>query len=100
MTDEKWFIKDEDGQYGEGILIDEYQGSWFLVSARQKNDGKVWMEWCFPQMRDGSKKPMDKSFPWKIKLGESDKEAGAKLRELADRIDPPEPYVLDKEAPF
>jgi hypothetical protein len=27
------------------------------------------MEWVFPQKRDGSKEPIDKSLPWKIKLG-------------------------------
>lgn len=27
------------------------------------------MEWVFPQKRDRSKEPIDKSLPWKIKLG-------------------------------
>ena len=27
------------------------------------------MEWVFPQKRDGSREPIDKSLPWKIKLG-------------------------------
>ena len=32
-------------------------------------DCKIFTEWVFPQKKDGSKKPIDKSLPWKIKLG-------------------------------
>ena len=87
MAEDKWFLKDEDSAYGDGILVDEYHGSYSLVAARQKNDGKVWMEWVFPQKRDGSKTPMDKSFPLKIKLGDSKEAAANRLRELALMIE-------------
>ena len=83
MAEDKWFSADEDSQYGEGILVDEYHGSWSLVSARQSNEGKTFMQWCYPQKRDGSKGPMDKSFPWKIKIGNSKEAAANRLRELA-----------------
>jgi len=87
MAEDKYFSPDEDSAYGDGILVDEYNGSYSLVAARQKQDGKVWMEWVFPQKRDGSKTPMDKSFPLKIKIGNSKEEAAARLRELAEKID-------------
>lgn len=85
--EDKYFSPDEDSAYGEGILVDEYNGTWSLVAARQKNDGKIWMEWGFPQKRDGSKEPMEKSLPWKLKIGESKEAAANRLRELALRIE-------------
>lgn len=87
MTDKKWFIEDEDSAYGEGLLVDEYNGRWSVIRARKDNEGKVWMEWAYPQKRDGSKEPMEKSFPWGLKFGNSKEAAAAKLRELAEKID-------------
>ena len=66
--DEEIFYEYESSQYGDGVLLNEYRGEFALVAAKRK-DGKVFMEWVFPQKRDGSKEPMDKSLPWKIKLG-------------------------------
>ena len=58
----------ESSQYGDGILLNEYRKEFSLVAARRK-EGEIFMEWVFPQKRDGSKEPIDKSLPWKIKLG-------------------------------
>jgi len=66
--DDDIFFENESSQYGDGVLLNEYRGEFALVAAKRK-DGKVFMEWVFPQKRDGSKEPMDKSLPWKIKLG-------------------------------
>lgn len=66
---DKYFIKDEDSQYSEGVLLDEYHGKYSLVSARQGNDGTVYMQWAYPQKRDGSKTPIDKAVPWKVTFG-------------------------------
>ena len=62
------FYKYESSQYGDGILLNEYRNEFSLVAAKDK-DGEFFMEWVFPQKRDGSKEPIDKSLPWKIKLG-------------------------------
>ena len=66
--DDEIFYEDKSSQYGDGVLLDEYRNEFSLVAAKRK-DGKVFMEWVFPQKRDGSKEPIDKSLPWKIKLG-------------------------------
>jgi hypothetical protein len=58
-------------QYGDGILLDDFKGDFSLVAAKSK-DGKIYMEWVFPQKKDGSKQPMDKSLPWKVTLGPKD----------------------------
>ena len=62
------FYEDKSSQYGDGVLLNEYRGEFSLVAAKRKDD-KIFMEWVFPQKRDGSKGPIDKSLPWKIKLG-------------------------------
>lgn len=85
MADNQFFFEKADSQYGEGQLLDEYNGIWSLVNARKGNDGKVYMEWCFPQKKDGTKKPLDKSLPWKITFGTKD-EMVATLRKILRKL--------------
>jgi len=66
--DDEIFYEYKSSQYGDGVLLNEFRDEFSLVAAKRK-DGKVFMEWVFPQKRDGSKEPIDKSLPWKIKLG-------------------------------
>jgi hypothetical protein len=66
--DDEIFYEYESSQYGDGVLLNEYRKEFALVAAKRK-DGKVLMEWVFPKKKDGSKEPIDKSLPWKIKLG-------------------------------
>jgi hypothetical protein len=66
--EKKKFYEYETSQYGDGILLDEYRQEFSLVAAKRKDD-EIFMEWVFPQKRDGSRGPIDKSLPWKIKLG-------------------------------
>ncbi len=68
MADEKCFYADESSRYGEGIVLDEYNSKFSLVLANKK-DEKVFLQWCYPQAKDGSRKPIEKSLPWKIELG-------------------------------
>ena len=71
MDKEIFYEYQTDNTYGDGILLDEFRNEFSLVAAKRK-DGKTYMEWVFPQKRDGSKQPLDKSLPWKIKLGPRD----------------------------
>jgi hypothetical protein len=83
--DNETFYKYPSSPYGDGILLNEYRNEFSLVAAKRK-DGKTYMEWVFPQKRDGSKEPIEKSVPWKIKLG-SKAEAIAVLRFFLDKLD-------------
>jgi hypothetical protein len=75
------WVKIEGSQYGECIDINEYNGSYSLVSGRESKDGdKLFLQWGFPQTKDRTAGP--KAVPWKIKIGESKDEAIATLREL------------------
>jgi len=78
------FYEYESSQYGDGILLNEYRNEFSLVAAKRK-DGETYMEWVFPQRRDGSKAPIDKSLPWKIKLG-SRQEAIKVLKFFLERL--------------
>jgi len=91
------FIALKDSKYSEGVLLNEYKGSFSLVSAREDDKGKVWMEYCFPQKRDGSKEPLDKSLPWKVKIGDSKKEAIEVLKTFMLTLVDPDP---EKDEPF
>ena len=73
------------GKYGEGIQLDFYNGRYALVAARKKDD-QIYKEWCYPQKRDGSKEPNEKSLPWKIDLGGNAKDAIDALRFFAMEI--------------
>jgi len=91
MPDNKFFYPDPDSQYGEGVMLDEYNGKWSLVSARQGKDGTVYIQWAYPQARDGSKKPIDKSVPWKVSFGNKEATVSG-LRHFLS--------ILEGDAPF
>jgi hypothetical protein len=55
-----------DSQYGDVVMLQEYKEQYSIVAARKGQDGKVWMEWVYPQ-RD--KKPIEKTVPMKVGLG-------------------------------
>lgn len=65
------FYEHGSSRYGDGILLNEYRNEYSLVAAKRK-EGEIFMEWVFPQKRDGSKEPIEKSLPWKIRLGPRD----------------------------
>ena len=83
--DNETFYKYPSSPYDDGILLNEYRNEFSLVAANRK-DGKTYMEWVFPQKRDGSKEPINKSVPWKIKLG-SKAEAIAVLKFFLDKLE-------------
>lgn len=104
--DKEIFYEYQPGAYGDGILLDEYRNEFSLVAAKRK-DGKTYMEWVFPQKKDGSKQPIDKSLPWKIKLGPKDEAIKALRFFLAkleggrsDSDDMPVYPTPDDEPPF
>ena len=62
------FYKYPSSEYGEGILLQEYNGTISLVSAAEsKNGGTVFMKWVFPQGKN--RQPIEKAIPMKIDLG-------------------------------
>ena len=84
-------------EYGSGIELDEYNGEFSLVNARKGTDGKVWKEWCYPQ-RD--KKPVEKSLPWKVKLGTTKAEAVDTLRYFISLLGGNDDADMDPDLPF
>ncbi|MCJ7808885.1 MAG: hypothetical protein MUP26_01360 [Desulfobulbaceae bacterium] len=79
------FYEYEDSQFGDGVVLNEYRNEFSFVAAKQK-DGKTFMEWMYPQKKDGSKQPIDKSLPWKIKLG-SKEEAIRLLKFFLEKLE-------------
>ena len=95
--DKNTFYEYESSQYGDGILLDEYRQEFSLIAAKRKDD-EIFMEWVFPQKRDGSREPIDKSLPWKIKLGTKDEAIRVLkffLKELEGETSPPDMAMED-----
>ena len=55
-----------ESQYGDVVMLQEYKEQYSIVAARKGQDGKVWMEWVYPQRE---KKPIEKAIPLKVGLG-------------------------------
>jgi len=56
-----------DEKYNTGLVLDEYNGIFSLVSAfGPKGDFTTKLRWGFPQKKEG---PAEKAIPWKITLG-------------------------------
>lgn len=68
MQKSKFFWQDQDNEYGEGILLDEYHGKYSFVAAREAQNGEVYMQWCYPQGPDRT--PREKGVPWKVNFGD------------------------------
>ena len=99
------FIPDPNSQYGEGIEIDEYNGTYSLVSARKGKDGKVYKQWCYPQGGDKDNSfPKDRAVPWKITIGGTPEEAlsmiGMLAHELRSELGIPENNEDEQDIPF
>ncbi len=95
MTDEK---------YSSGFVLEEYNGMFSLISARQGNDDKVYKDWGKKKLKDGY---TSKDIPLGPRLG-GQENAEAFLREAADAIKawggeeepPPIEYDQDGNIPF
>ena len=87
-----------DSEYKSGFVLDEYNGVYSLVEARQGTDEKVYKKWGYIEKRDKGddgkyeSKP-GKKRPWGVALGMRE-EAIRRLREvlvmLGDEPDGPE----------
>lgn len=55
-------------QYLQGAVLDEYNNKYSICSANEGKDGKIYLQWAFPQDRD--KQPRPKAIPWKVSLGD------------------------------
>lgn len=89
------FKRNESDKYGGGILLDEYNGSYSLVNAKQTEDGKIFKDWVFPARYDKQErcsKPIEKSTPWKLTIGSSPEEAIETLRYFIGLLDGTKSY--------
>ena len=81
------FVALKDSKYGEGIVVDVYNGTISIVNARQ-DDGSVYMQWCYPQRGGkGDNHPLETAVPWKLTLGDSADAAVKMLGRLAKIIE-------------
>jgi len=94
------FLEDPESDWHEGIMLEEYNGVFSLVSANRsmKSEGTVYKKWCFP-VRD--KKPIEKMFPMGVRMG-SKMQAVKTLKYFLEQLstDENEPKAEDGDIPF
>ena len=75
-----------DQQYNSGLCLDDYGNEISICKAHadSQNEDEIYLDWIFPQNKD--RKPIEKSLPWKIVLGETG-QAVKILRYLADMLE-------------
>lgn len=63
------FFRLEGSQYGEGVVLNEYNGVYSIVAAQESKDEEkvIYKRWCYPE-RD--RKPIDTAIPMGVKLGD------------------------------
>ncbi len=82
MAELEVFFEYPDNQYGEGIMLEEYNDRISLVLAQKgKGNGTVYKKWVYPQGKDRG--PIDKAIPHKIYLGHNREVAIDMLRKIA-----------------
>ena len=105
---EETYIQTDD-RYSQGIVLDEYNGKLSLCNANEGKDGKIYLQWCFPQDKD--KKPRPKPLPWKITLGDLSQAAhiletylvavNKMIDAIPDRkVESAEPVASSEDIPF
>jgi hypothetical protein len=57
------------GNSNRGIMLNEYKGEYSIAEAREAQDGKIWMDFCYPQFKQA---PQDKAVPKAVRLGPPD----------------------------
>lgn len=82
MSELEIFFEYPNDQYGQGIMLEEYNDRINLVSAQKaQGNGTVYKKWVFPQTKD--RQPAEKAIPHKIYLGNNRESAIEMLRKIA-----------------
>lgn len=97
MEESKFFIENPESEYGNGFLLDEKNGVYSLIAAHKGKDGQVYMDWGYPQTKDGSKKPQKTGIPWKLTFSRR-AETAAMLRYFISLLE--KPKQEEEGAPF
>ena len=92
------FIELAGSKWHEGVQMEEYNGEISLVTARQGSDDKIYLKWGFPQNKD--RKPIEKSIPWKVKIGGDKAEAIEMLKGFLFFLAGKDYPTDDAEIPF
>jgi hypothetical protein len=108
MAFEKFFA-DSTSKYGEGIMLQEYAGNWYLVEGRkpEQGNGTVYKTYGYrTRKKDGKTETVNdnegnpRSFPWSIKIGSSLAQARKCLQAIAANLPTESAAPEQEEYPF
>ena len=75
----------KDDQYGNGLLLEEYNGAYYLVAAlKTKPQAGIVKRWAYPQSKE--RKPINRALPWQIKIGRTHQEALDNLQYFMEKL--------------
>jgi hypothetical protein len=80
------FFPYENNQYGDGILLEEYNEKFSLYQAQKSNDGPIYKRWG--RVKIGKDKYTEKDVPIQIKLGNQN-EAIEALKYFLEQLNAP-----------
>jgi len=80
------FFEFENSQYGDGVMLERYKGTYSIVAAKKTQSDKIYMQWVYLPKKGKNAGPSDKILPWKIKLGDNREEAISTLKWLIQNI--------------
>lgn len=103
---DRFILTDE--KYSTGFILDDYNGVLSLVNCRRSDRGRIFTQWCYPEVRDGDRNaPAAKSLPWKITLGDRHRAIEALYavlemlgEEAGPAPDTPQTWEDDDDIPF
>lgn len=72
----------EIGAYNESLVLNQYDGKLYIVSARRNADGQPRFRMAFPKLKDG---PADRPIPIQVCLGQPGQAVGI-LQQFLDAI--------------
>ena len=107
MAFEKFFPNSR-SDYGEGIMVQEYAGKWYLVDARKppKGDGTVYKSYGYKTRKQNGKtitvddnEGNPRSFPWSVCIGYDVEQAAGFLKAVLSQL-PTGPPADTDDAPF
>jgi hypothetical protein len=76
VDDDVIFYGFPEDEWGNGIILSEYRGAYYLGSANRGRNKVVYKHFCYPQQRKRkTRPPAKKAVPWQIKLGSNKEEA-------------------------
>uniref|UniRef100_A0A6H1ZGK7 Uncharacterized protein n=1 Tax=viral metagenome TaxID=1070528 RepID=A0A6H1ZGK7_9ZZZZ len=84
-------------KYGSVIVLEEYDGNYSMISAREK-EGKIYNQWC--RVQTGKDKFAERAMPLGVRIGNKSQTVEALTMFIEQLTGAPVALVNDDDIPF